>query len=432
MAWFLERSGRRRFLAVPRLLLLVVALAACGPALAAGPEYRLGPGDKILVTIYEMPDTSIEHTVSVDGDMVLPLLGGVPVSGKTVVEVRRDVAAAFVAKGLLRQATVAVEVLARRPFYVTGAVVTPGAYEYRPGLTVRQALALAGGAGTGAPGARQAGDALRLQGEHDALRSELLHLLALASRLQARAAGAETIDFNALGPLAQIAGAQGVMDLEREQFAAESARLREEEALAAELLAQSDGEIKTLQRRIANLEQSVELQNQELEAMRKPFSQGLVPTSRIHELERLSSRLQDDHLDVIARAARAERDHIELGHRLEQLRADQRMETTSKLQDTRLRIEQVRAMLQSVRARLGAADEQETGWDLRMVVHRADGNDERMIQATPLTPIAPGDVLEVSIGLALAGRAPHLAAAAMAAERPVPLSQSQATMRMGE
>ena len=416
MAWSIERSGRRRFLVLPWLL-LAVALAACGPALAADPEYRLGPGDKIRVTVYEMPDTTVEHTVSVDDDMVLPLLGGVPVSGKTVVEVRRDVAAGFVAKGLLRQATVAIEVLARRPFYVTGAVVTPGAYEYRPGLTVRQALALAGGAGPAAIGARQAGDVLRLQGEYEALRSELLHLLARASHLEASATGAETINFNALGPLTQMVGAQGVMNLEREQFAAEGARLREEEALAAELLAQSDGEIRTLQRRIANLEKSVELQNQELAAMQKPFSQGLVPTSRIHELERLSSRLQDDHLDVIARAARAERDHIELGHRLEQLRADQRMETTGELQNTRLRIEQVRATLQSVRARLGAADEPEE--DSRMVVgvavHRADGPEERLIQATPLTPIAPGDVLEVSIN-----------------PPPVTLSQSRTTRRMGE
>ena len=38
-----------------------------------------------------------------------------------------------------------VDVIAYRPFYIHGEVNNPGAYSYQPGMTVDQAVALAGG-----------------------------------------------------------------------------------------------------------------------------------------------------------------------------------------------------------------------------------------------------------------------------------------------
>ena len=47
--------------------------------------------------------------------------------------------------GFVEAPSVSIEIAKFRPFYITGDVQHPGEYAYRPGLTVLQALSLAGG-----------------------------------------------------------------------------------------------------------------------------------------------------------------------------------------------------------------------------------------------------------------------------------------------
>lgn len=121
------------------------APAATDTAAAPGaPGYRLGPGDRIRVTVFGHEDLSGEFEVNGVGNVILPLVGEVEAMNKT----ESDVAKAIYAKlspEYLRNPNISVDVLTYRPFYIFGEVNNPGSYPYVNGMTVLNAVALAGG-----------------------------------------------------------------------------------------------------------------------------------------------------------------------------------------------------------------------------------------------------------------------------------------------
>lgn len=117
-----------------------VLAAPSDPAL----EYTLGAGDRVAVAVFRHPDLSGEFEVDGAGRITLPLIGQMQVLGLTA----RDVEAAVVDRlrpDFLKNPRVSVQVLTYRPFYIIGEVKAPGGYPYVSGLTVVQAVALAGG-----------------------------------------------------------------------------------------------------------------------------------------------------------------------------------------------------------------------------------------------------------------------------------------------
>src|ERR1700759_3483014 len=75
----------------------------------------------------------------------LPLLGLVPAAGCTTDALAAAIASGLVAKKLILNPSVAVEVSTYRPFYILGEVNTPGQYPFRPDMTVLTAVSIAGG-----------------------------------------------------------------------------------------------------------------------------------------------------------------------------------------------------------------------------------------------------------------------------------------------
>ena len=54
-------------------------------------EFRLGPGDVIKIFVYKEEELSVEVPVRPDGKVSLPLIGELPASGKTAVELQKEV-----------------------------------------------------------------------------------------------------------------------------------------------------------------------------------------------------------------------------------------------------------------------------------------------------------------------------------------------------
>jgi len=116
--------------------------AAQPPAADAG--YRLAAGDKVRVTVYGHADLSGEFEVDGGGRLSLPLIRDIDAAGLTV----RELQEAIIAKlkpDYLREPQVSAEVLSYRPFYIIGEVQSPGSYPYVNGMTVINAVAVAGG-----------------------------------------------------------------------------------------------------------------------------------------------------------------------------------------------------------------------------------------------------------------------------------------------
>ena len=74
----------------------------------------------------------------------MPLIGRVPAQGLTTAELERTVAARL-RQGYLRDPSVSIEVEDFRPFFILGAVACAGQYPFINGMTVQQAIAVAGG-----------------------------------------------------------------------------------------------------------------------------------------------------------------------------------------------------------------------------------------------------------------------------------------------
>jgi polysaccharide biosynthesis/export protein VpsN len=131
---------------IGRILFLVVALIllAAGPASADDKAYTLGAGDKLRITVYNEPDLSGEFEVSGQGSISVPLLGQVQVIGKSTGEVQAILTQKY-GKDYLVNPSVSIEVLNYRPFFIIGEVNHPGSYPYVNGMTVINAVALAGG-----------------------------------------------------------------------------------------------------------------------------------------------------------------------------------------------------------------------------------------------------------------------------------------------
>jgi len=107
-------------------------------------DYKLGPGDKVRVTVFNEDDLSGEFQIDGSGYVRLPLIGQVRAGGFSAHQLEGDVEAAL-EDGYLKSPRVNVEVTTYRPFYIIGEVNRPGPYPYVSNMSALDAVALAGG-----------------------------------------------------------------------------------------------------------------------------------------------------------------------------------------------------------------------------------------------------------------------------------------------
>lgn len=113
------------------------------PTVASG-DYVLGTGDKIKLTVYGETDLSGEYEVSSTGVISLPLIGTIPAAKHTIHDFEQAVTSKL-SEGYLRDPRVSAQVVNYRPFFILGEVSKPGSYPYVNGMTIINAVALAGG-----------------------------------------------------------------------------------------------------------------------------------------------------------------------------------------------------------------------------------------------------------------------------------------------
>ncbi|MEE2024492.1 MULTISPECIES: polysaccharide biosynthesis/export family protein [Alkalimonas] len=123
---------------------MVLAMALFALPLQADQSYRLGPGDHIDIRVHGQDDLALSVQLTDSGTINYPFLGTIQLAGLTLKEVEQ-----LLHNGLqgdyLVSPSVYVGITEYRPFYIHGEVRRPGGYPYQPGMTVNQAIALAGG-----------------------------------------------------------------------------------------------------------------------------------------------------------------------------------------------------------------------------------------------------------------------------------------------
>ncbi len=106
--------------------------------------YRLDSADRLRVIVFGQTDLSGEFSVDGAGQISIPLMAPVPARGLTTDELEAALVADL-SQTLLRDPSVSVEVLSFRPFFILGEVTNAGQYPFVAGMSVKTAVAIAGG-----------------------------------------------------------------------------------------------------------------------------------------------------------------------------------------------------------------------------------------------------------------------------------------------
>lgn len=106
--------------------------------------YQLDSGDQLRVIVFGQDDISNTYVVDQAGAVTLPLIGTIPARGHTTTEIAANIET-HLKHGYLRRPNVSVQVDKYRPFFAMGEVGVAGQYAFVPGMTVQQAIAVAGG-----------------------------------------------------------------------------------------------------------------------------------------------------------------------------------------------------------------------------------------------------------------------------------------------
>lgn len=128
--------------------LLVLISSQPVPAQETAPAtagYRINPGDTLEISVWREEALQREVLVRPDGGFSFPLAGDMSAQGKTVVQIRDELAQKLSRYIPDLVITVTITGVEGNRIFVIGQVREPGAFVMNPQLDVLQALSLAGG-----------------------------------------------------------------------------------------------------------------------------------------------------------------------------------------------------------------------------------------------------------------------------------------------
>ncbi|NEU14265.1 sugar ABC transporter substrate-binding protein [Methylobacterium sp. BTF04] len=388
---------------------------------AAGPDrYRLGPEDRIRLRVnewraakgesYEWTAMSGEFSVDAGGRLFLPLIGEIEAGGRTTEEIALAIGERMQRKvGLTQRPDASVEVSQFRPIYVVGQVDKPGAYPYRPQLTVLQAVGLAGGfyrpPELGAM--RLAREAISSRGDLQDIGIERSALMVRRVRLELEMRDGTTLTFpDAI--LSQRA-VPNVADAIREETALFEARrtalLSQIEALnqAKQLIAT---EIATLQAKIVSQDRQLTLARKELDSIAELVQRGLSISPRQLALEQTVAQMESTKLDTVLAISRARQDISRNDRTILDLKNQRQSTVLADLRETQTKLAKLDERAQMTRNLLTDSetiapkmlDDARSERGRRrpvFVVVRQSPDGPREIATRETDPMEPGDVLKV-------------------------------------
>lgn len=125
------------------LVLSMSSFAQSAEVKLIGP-YQVDTGDEIHVTVFDHDDLSGTFRIDGSGDIAFPLVGNVNVRGLNLRSLKHKIISKL-KPDYLKNPRVNIEILNYRPFYIIGEISKPGSYPYVHGMTIVNAIALAGG-----------------------------------------------------------------------------------------------------------------------------------------------------------------------------------------------------------------------------------------------------------------------------------------------
>lgn len=409
------RPERRR----TGVMLAAITMAAfIGSAPASWADYRLQPGDVVELAVAGMPQLGLRAPLQLDGTLTFPFVGTVDARGETISDVRERIQTTLASKVLrlhaddgseslrtVEREDITVFVVEYRPVTIGGAVARPGEIAFRPEMTVRHALAAAGGVMTPLQGGPNY-DAVSLRGDYVSTWLALAAQHARMWRLNGELGVEKAFDASAI-PAAPVGEAdfKAIVDLEVAYRKADDEDLRRQKAFLEASIAQADEHIAVLVQQQQREEEGVEVDAAEVKRSDDLVAQGTVVHSRLMDARRDLLMSSTRLLQTQAQMMQVRRQRHDLARDLELLGAERTMKLTQQLQEATLEAAADRERLRTIEQKLQAAGMQvpssTPNGPPAVTVYRQDASGRTVeLDLGYDSTLEPGDVVEVSIASA--------------------------------
>ena len=386
-------------LAWPLFVVTFVAVLLPRPAAA---DYTVQQGDVLEISVLGVPGLHRRVPVDAGGQIALPLIGEIDAAGKSLSDLRSTLRELLIAKNIVRHGEVVIDVAEYRPLYVGGDVVKPGAYPYRPGMAVRDAVALA-----------QGYDLLRLRGRDPTLEAanaqadfksyavEIAKHMIRIIRLKAELAGRHELDLKDIPELpVRPEVLEGVKQIETQRLAADWENGNRDKAHLMQMLNGTKDQLAAMLRERDHNAAAIDQQNQYIARARELMQRGLLQNSRMEELQRGATATQNQLYEMQARVSQAQKDVADFTRKLETLDEERRVRLLQELEEAITQSETARhrfeAAAEKVRYTAGAPN----SWSVaaeppKITIHRVVDGSEQRRTADEATSLSPGDNIEI-------------------------------------
>lgn len=398
-----------------RVALMVTLLCALSPASSRADEYRVAPGDTLEFSTVATPDLKTRATIRLDGEVTLPLIGDVKAAGLTLAKLRAKLQNLLASKVyrkrsedgrevpvMLAPDEISVTVAEYRPIYVNGDVSKPGEQQFRPGMTVRQAIALAGGYDImhfrmQNPFLEEAD----FQAQYNSLWTEYAKDQAVIARIHAELDNTDTLDRKSLleTPLPEQLTTR-IVNIAQKELAARNSIYQKDEAYLQDAVKKEGARIGILAEQEKREKAGVDADVEEYNRVNGLFEKKTLPITRLVDARRTILFSSTRYLQTLVEKGNAERGRDELVNKLQKLPDQRRKELLADLQDANVKLATTQAQLQAIGEKLiytGLVRSQLVrgkGSEPDIVIHRSQGE---AITASQDNELMPGDVVEVAL-----------------------------------
>ena len=389
-----RRVGWKWASALAALLSTIALLGAVAPAWA---DYRPHRGDVIEISVAGAAGLHRRIMIDDDGKIYFPLVGELDADGRSLAQLRQQIRDRLVSVHAFANPDVTVGIAEYRPIYVAGDVAKPGAYAYRPGMTVRDAIALAGGAGRPA-----SSDPFDAQDRRDSLLIEFARLEIHTARLRTELAGGTKLTPGGVRADAALAPVLvEFAEMEGQQLKADQDDFANEKMHLARLIEATREQVSALVAEEAQQRSALAQQQQDGSRVEALARRSLVQISRVEEARRVLAAAQTQFFELKARLAQARRDSEGYARRLQKLQDQHQVDLIKQLEAATAELATVKVHLASVGERLRGAGSRalqslgDGDAPQALVIFRKERDRQTHITAEEGTNLLPGDTLDI-------------------------------------
>jgi protein involved in polysaccharide export with SLBB domain len=309
--------------------------------------------------------------------------------------------------GLRSQLGASVEIIKFRSVYVVGEVERPGAYEFRPNLTVLQSVGLAGGLRrvTEAGLLRLERDRIVALGAHESARLELRRAIARRARLAAERDGLTSIPVPP--ELRSQPDGDELIAQETALMKARADLLQSQLSGLADVKVLYEQEVKSLADKQVSLEHQLDYAKRDLASVSSLVQKGLAVNGREFALQQTVGDIESKLLDVQVASVRAQEEARKADRDAADLKSKRHESINEDLQKTRGEIDQASARLGTANQLVDEAtviaprlalerDETNLRKPVYSVIRRRDGTSVQLA-VDQNADVEPGDVVRVDI-----------------------------------